>query len=292
MERWRWRATPRPVADVGGRRQIRAEASAGGVSDLPPAQAAGAPMSGPVQPRSADVWRRAGDAPPPPAQRCSRTPILGGDARLLSRAALLLGDIRRAAARATPAPGLSSPSQVPEVARVACRHRHRPPRPEPIRAAARPLYFIRCSGDRASRRLLEYTYRVGGDQRSRGVLNGRRRALTRTRGVVRARGAAAATRRAGSQRRRYVRARWTRRQRIAVSHTAITAPVDDRCTPPPLAATAPSLAPKIAHSPCPHLHWSSNSPPKHLNKSSLNWFACIFRQPPAAAVFLSASVRL
>lgn len=41
-------------------RQIREEASAGGVTDLAPRAPAGPPMSGPVQPRSADVWRSAG----------------------------------------------------------------------------------------------------------------------------------------------------------------------------------------------------------------------------------------
>lgn len=59
----------RGVRPTGGGRQIREEASAGGVSDLAPRgpshgdgrRAAGAPMSGPVQ-RSADVWRRAGAA--------------------------------------------------------------------------------------------------------------------------------------------------------------------------------------------------------------------------------------
>lgn len=78
------------VAGGGGQAQIREEASAGGVSDLTPRAAAGAPMSGPVQRRSADVWGRAGDAAS--ARRCSRAPTVDGDVRLSApRPALLIG---------------------------------------------------------------------------------------------------------------------------------------------------------------------------------------------------------
>jgi hypothetical protein len=69
------------------------------------------------------------------------------------------------APRATLAPGLSSPSQVPEVARGAAARNSKPAQPAKPKTAARPLYFIRCSGDNGSRRLLEYTYRVGGERR-------------------------------------------------------------------------------------------------------------------------------
>lgn len=66
------------------------------------------------------------------------------------------------APRATLAPGLSSASQVPEVARGADAGTDREQPAVAAVPAARPLYFIRCSGDDRSRRLLEYTYRVGG----------------------------------------------------------------------------------------------------------------------------------
>ncbi|CAG9579035.1 unnamed protein product [Danaus chrysippus] len=117
-------------------------------------------MSGPVQ-RSADVWRRAGDAQP--ALSCSRVPHSVRGGRSPDRAALRQ---ERAAPRATLAPGLFSRSQVPEVARGASARKDVvEERRSRIVAAARPLYFIRCSGDNGSRRLLEYTYRVGGCRR-------------------------------------------------------------------------------------------------------------------------------
>lgn len=154
---------------VEGRgRQIREEASAGGVSDLAAgggwgagAGAAGAPMSGPVQ-RSADVWRRAGDASPAP--RCSRVSNSAGDTRLSfpRRAINRNGRRRRALLRRR---GCST-SQVPEVARGGSARIIKAEDGSSTVAAARPLYFIRCSGDNGSRRLLEYTYRVGGFRRA------------------------------------------------------------------------------------------------------------------------------
>lgn len=154
---------------VEGRgRQIREEASAGGVSDLAAgggwgagAGAAGAPMSGPVQ-RSADVWRRAGDASPAP--RCSRVSNSAGDTRLsIPRRAINRNGWRR---RALLRRRGCSTSQVPEVARGGSTRIIKAEDGSRTVAAARPLYFIRCSGDNGSRRLLEYTYRVGGFRRA------------------------------------------------------------------------------------------------------------------------------
>ncbi|CAK1540742.1 unnamed protein product [Leptosia nina] len=73
---------------------------------------AGAPMSGPVQ-RSADVWRRAGDARPAPS--CSRVSHSLGGARPSERAALFI-ETSVDAARYSGA-GAVITSQVPEVAR-------------------------------------------------------------------------------------------------------------------------------------------------------------------------------
>lgn len=106
-----------------GTGQIREEASAGGVSDLAPRAAAGAPMSGPVQPPSADVWRRAGAAAPAPS--CSRAPTGRRAVRLRSHRALKIkpsdGPARYSGAKAV------LTSQVPEVARGASATPARPP---------------------------------------------------------------------------------------------------------------------------------------------------------------------
>ncbi|CAH2108607.1 unnamed protein product [Euphydryas editha] len=118
-------------------------------------------MSGPVQ-RSADVWRRAGDASP--ALRCSRVSHSVGDARLsIPRRAINRNGRRR---RALLWRRDCSTSQVPEVARGDSARIVTAADGSSTVAAARPLYFIRCSGDNGSRRLLEYTYRVGGFRRA------------------------------------------------------------------------------------------------------------------------------
>lgn len=148
--------------------------------------AAGAPMSGPVQ-RSADVWRRAGDALPAP--RCSRVSHSAGDTRLSipRRAINRNGRRRRALLRRR---GCST-SQVPEVARGGSTRIIKAEDWSRTVAAARPLYFIRCSGDNGSRRLLEYTYRVGGFRRavpSEHVVQWARGGLARVSKVSRGRG--------------------------------------------------------------------------------------------------------
>lgn len=73
-----------------GRRRFARRLPRAGSLTSPPARrrAAGAPMSGPVQRRSADVWRRAGDAAP--ARRCSRAPTADGDVRLSAQRPALL----------------------------------------------------------------------------------------------------------------------------------------------------------------------------------------------------------
>lgn len=137
------------------------------------------------------------------------------------------------ATRATRAPGLSSPSQVPEVARAAAAAAARPPCSPPSPAAARPLYFIRCSGDDRSRRLLEYTYRVGGCRPARGARDARS-----PRGAG-ARGSA----RPGPGRRHRASPAGT------VSHVG-----DDRAPRLSFHTLADSARTQISY-----LHWSSNS---------------------------------
>ncbi|CAH0406810.1 unnamed protein product [Chilo suppressalis] len=136
---------------------------------------------------------RAGSLTSPPPRRrarqcqgrCSRGQLTSGDARGTrrrlcrgavetrasnqsvvrlpgTRSALFIGD-GGGAARYSGARAVLT-SQVPEVARGAAAAPPEASDPGQPATAARPLYFIRCSGDDGSRRLLEYTYRVGGDR--------------------------------------------------------------------------------------------------------------------------------
>lgn len=140
-----WRRGGRQLRRRG--RQIRAEASAGLAVERR-AALAGRAGSATAPPRgggranvragaAAVSWRLAARGGRVPAPMCSRLPILHGDARLSGAPRAINRKYLRSATRATPAPGLSSPSQVPEVARAACRlsspgpqqniHQQRPP---------------------------------------------------------------------------------------------------------------------------------------------------------------------